>query len=392
MKSFQILFCESVQERLGVLAVEKIMENHDLVLNTLQEYTTDELFYREYYYARISDDPDDMKSFLSRHSPAEINQRRLICPEMFGKTLDTIEYIYLDEHPSDGYLTFEGLYTGKLRFSTMGIGNNVRIEKHNRYSPGFFHSHEFFEAFYVLTGQCTHFINGKKEILKKGTLCFISPDVRHKIEVFDDSIIMNILMQKSTFDDIFFNVIRSQTILSAFFLSSLTKKNRVSHLTFILNDSELEDILLSMYLEELTKDSYTNRLLILQLSLFFMKLVRKYERTAVSSQTDEAMEKNHFQMLSYISDHYKDITLSELADHFHYTHEYCSRLIRQISGQTFQSLLKEIRLRHAESLLLTTSLSIDEISHMVGYENAGTLINVFKKELHTTPGQYRKDG
>ena len=110
-----------------------------------------------------------------------------------------------------------------------------------------------------------------------------------------------------------------------------------------------------MYLEELTKDSYTNRLLILQLSLFFMELVRKYERTAVSSQTDEAMEKNHFQMLSYISDHYKGITLSELADHFHYTHEYCSRLVRQISGQTFQSLLKEIRAGHFRFLFHASS-------------------------------------
>ncbi len=366
------------------------MENYNLILNTLQEYTSDELFYREYYYARNSENPDDMKAFLSRHSPAEVNQRRLICPEMFGKPLNAIENIYLDEHPSGEYLTFEGLYAGKQSFSTMGIGNNVRIEKHNRYSPGFWHSHEFFEAFYVLTGQCTHFINGQTEVLKKGTLCFVSPDVKHKVEVFDDSIILNILMQKSTFDDIFFNVIRSQTILSAYFLSSLTKRSQVSHLTFFLNDPELEEILLSMYLEEYTEDSYTNRLLVLQLSLFFMKLVRKYERTAVSSEINGAMDKNHFQMLSYINDHYKDVTLTELANHFHYTSEYCSRLIRQISGQTFQSLLKEIRLRHAETLLLTTSLGIDEISHMVGYENACTLSNIFKKEHHVTPGQFRK--
>ena len=225
------------------------MENYDMILKNLLEYNMDELFYREYYYARMSPDRHNMEAFLSRHSEAEVNYRHLICPEIFGKTLASIENVYLDEQDNAKDLKFITLYQGKTSIGALKTDHNVDIQKHNRYTPGFFHSHEYFEAFYVLTGSCTHYINNKKEILKKGTLCFISPDIQHKIEVFDDSIIMNIMIQKGTFDDIFFNIIRSQTILAQFFLNSLTSKHNITHMVFHVDDEELEHMLLSTYLE-----------------------------------------------------------------------------------------------------------------------------------------------
>lgn len=368
-----------------------MMENYNMILETLKDYTSDELFYREYYYARTSSNPNDMAAFLSRHTPAEVNSRHLICPELFEKTLETIENVYLDEQTANSHNTFEDLYSGRHNFGVMESKHNVRIQKHNRYSPVFLHSHEYFEAFYVLTGSCTHFICGNQEHLQKGTLCFISPNVKHKIEVLDDSIILNIMIQKNTFHDIFFNIIRSQTILSHFFLDSLTEKNNISHLTFLADDRELEESLLSMYLEEMVEDSYTNKLLSLQLSLFFMKLVRKHERTSSLHLLNDSSSSDRFDMLSYINDHYKTITLNSLAEHFHYTPEHCSRLIRHTTGQTFLSVLKNIRLSRAETLLLNTGLSIEEISHIVGYENSCTLITLFKKEYHVTPGEFRRN-
>lgn len=362
-----------------------------MILDTLKEYTSDELFYREYYYARTSPNHDDMAAFLSRHTLAEANSRHLICPELFGKTLESIENVYLDEQTAASRDTFEYVYSGRLNFGVMESKHNVRIQKHNRFSPVFLHSHEYFEAFYVLTGSCTHFICDKQECLQKGTLCFISPNIKHKIEVLDDSIILNIMIQKSTFHDIFFNIIRSQTILSHFFLDSLTEKNNISHLIFLADDRELEETLLSMYLEEMVEDSYTNKLLNLQLSLFFMKLVRKYERTAHLHLQNDSSSSDRFDMLSYINDHYKTVTLSSLAEHFHYTPEHCSRLIRHTTGQTFLAILKNIRLSRAETLLLNTGLTVEEISHIVGYENSCTLITLFKKEYHVTPSEFRKN-
>lgn len=345
------------------------MENYEMIMKTLQEYNFDELFYREYYYAKYSDNPDALPAFLARHSAEEIKARELICPELSG---------------------FGHTRINESTHYKMDASHNIRIEKHNRYSPVYLHEHEYFECFYVLTGFCNHFINEEESRLAKGTLCFISPNVKHKIGVFDDSIVLNILIQKSTFDDIFFNMIRSQNILSQFFISSLMAKSGISYLIFQLDDSELEQLLLSMMLEEIVEDEYTNRILNSLMGVFFTKLVRKYEKTAIVGRSDSNITEQGLDMLAYINHNYKNISLGSLAEHFNYSPEHCSRIIRQQTGRTFTSLLRHIRLRRAESLLLTTSLSIDDISYMVGYENPSTLISLFKKDYGISPGKFRQ--
>ncbi len=346
------------------------MENSEMVRESLQEFTSDELFYREYYYAKNAGDPAVLADFLNRHSAAEVKARKLLCPELSGKITEVID---------------------EKNYYKMDRQHNIRIEKHNRYAPLFVHAHEYYELFYVLSGSCRHYINGGETTLHKGTLCFISPHVRHQLGVFDDnSIILNILIQRTTFDDIFFNTIRSKNILSQFFMSSLTDTSHISHLLFQLDDAELEDLLLNMILEESVEDKYTNQILNSIMNFFFVKLMRKYEKTAQVYYIGAKPTQAQSDLLAYIYDNYKTVTLEELADHFHYTPEHCSRLLHQITGQTFVSFLRSIRLRRAEGLLLSTSASIEEISALVGYENPGTLISLFKKTYGVSPGQYRK--
>jgi len=73
-----------------------------------------------------------------------------------------------------------------------------------------------------------------------------------------------------------------------------------------------------------------------------------------------------------------------------------------LSPSRFHALYKEIflispkkdliniRIEHAESLLLHTSYSIESIASMVGYSNPFNFIRQFKQIKNITPGQYRK--
>ena len=51
--------------------------------------------------------------------------------------------------------------------------------------------------------------------------------------------------------------------------------------------------------------------------------------------------------------------------------------------------LDENRLQKARSLLVSTSLSINEISQMFGYPSLQYFYSVFKKEYDVTPKEYR---
>lgn len=345
------------------------MPNYSWLLEDLTMYNDDEIFYREYYYAKYSKNPDALQKFLQKHSQEEIIARKLICPELYP-----INTSYLTEF--DRYSKFDSLH-------------DIRIIKHNRYSPSFEHSHDFFELFYVMSGNCLHTINGNTENLKPGTLCFISPEQVHSVGVFNDSIILIIQIKKSTFDDFFFNLLRSNNILTEFFLGNMCAKSNVSHLIFHFFDHELEDLLLSMFLEQEKEDEYTNRLMVNLASLFFIKLVRKFSRSAEIHRNTDPKNKIWIEMLSYINENYSSITLSSLASHFNYSEEHCSRIIKSETGQTFTMILRKIRLTSAEAMLLNTPYSVEHISYKIGYENPCTFGNLFKQEYGISPGQYR---
>jgi AraC-like DNA-binding protein/mannose-6-phosphate isomerase-like protein (cupin superfamily) len=343
------------------------MENYDLVINDLKKYNEEELFYRDYYYARRS--PETLADFLSAHTAEEVKKRKLICPELFK---------------NDTSIQKES------RFFQMENNKNVWIEKHNRYSPVYMHAHEYFEAFYVFSGSCEHTINGQSTVLSEGTLCLIAPYVEHSIGVFDDSIVLNIMMQRSTFDDIFFNELRTHNILSSFFLSNLYTNSKISSLSFHLVDDDLVELLLSMLLEEVVEDNYTFRILSHLISVFLTKVVRRYGKADADYTADSVLNETALNILSYINDHYRNTSLKETASYFGYTEAHCSRLIKSVTGQNFTQLLRNVRMRRAETLLLTTSNSIEEISYMIGYENSATFIRLFKQRNHVTPGKFRQ--
>lgn len=348
------------------------MQNEKLIRDFLHTYTEDEIFYRDYYYAKKAEKekPEVLARFLQQFDPADIIARRLLCPE-----LNPEARIFLSEHP-------EALETY--------LSRDVEVVKHNRYSPLFNHYHSYFEIFYVLEGSCLHYIDHTCTCLKKGTLCFISPDTTHAIEVTDDSIVLNIQIRKSTFADIFFNMLRSRNVLSDFFISNLYGTSQRRFLFFNANDKELEDLILTMVLEEIHEDEYTSRILGNYLSIFCTQLVRKYGRNAEVVNTLQSSNEIMTGILSYLNDNYRTVTLTDVADHFGYTVEHTSRLIKAETGQTFTDFLRSVRIKRAEVMLLNTPWSVEKIGTDVGYETSTSFIKYFKQIHSMTPTQFRK--
>ena len=61
----------------------------------------------------------------------------------------------------------------------------------------------------------------------------------------------------------------------------------------------------------------------------------------------------------------------------HFQEDYFNRLIKSKTGLTYTAYLQDLRLKEAEHLLLTTRLSVDEISQQVGYQNKGYFYKIF---------------
>lgn len=87
----------------------------------------------------------------------------------------------------------------------------------------------------------------------------------------------------------------------------------------------------------------------------------------------------------------EEISLSVLADKFHLNPQYISQLFKSEIGVNFLAYLTNIRMEQAKKLLLTTSLSIAEVSERSGYGDYRVFTKVFKKSEGITPSQYRRD-
>lgn len=93
----------------------------------------------------------------------------------------------------------------------------------------------------------------------------------------------------------------------------------------------------------------------------------------------------------YLQEHLaEEISLTVLAERFHLSAQYISQLFKSEIGVNFLAYLTNIRMEKAKKLLLSSSLSIAEISEQAGYGDYRVFTKVFKKSEGVTPSQYRR--
>lgn len=98
--------------------------------------------------------------------------------------------------------------------------------------------------------------------------------------------------------------------------------------------------------------------------------------------------------LNFLNERYTDSNISAqyIADMYHITPSYFSRLFNERTGCAFPDYLATLRIEKARDLLLREqNKSIQEICEMVGYANSSYFTATFKKKFGITPGQFRKN-
>ena len=101
---------------------------------------------------------------------------------------------------------------------------------------------------------------------------------------------------------------------------------------------------------------------------------------------NEAVER----VVAYLYEQYdQPITLADMADVAILSQFHFARTFREVTGVSPGRFLSAIRLQRAKSLLMTTELTVTDISYMVGYNSLGTFTSRFTKSVGVTPIQYR---
>ena len=86
------------------------------------------------------------------------------------------------------------------------------------------------------------------------------------------------------------------------------------------------------------------------------------------------------------------ITIDDMARTAMFSKFHFSRMFQRVTGISPGRFLSALRLQEAKRLLLTSSLTVADISHLVGYNSIGTFSSRFRMSVGVSPTTYRQYG
>lgn len=261
--------------------------------------------------------------------------------------------------------------------------------RHPRLTRPELHSHDFWEIECVVRGNCVFHFEDELHTLTEGSVCLIAPGSRHDLEIPDDSVVCTVMLRRSSFEAAFFSLMCRDDALSFFFRTNLKVDQGSNYLMFHGQHSQETDIRLCYLLAECYRnDVYSNTCCISYVNLLFAALLRSAGDSPQFYRYQAGADFS--QILHAIRHHYRTLTLTELAEQFHYSKPHLSTLIKQNTGVSFTELIKQIRMSRATEFLLNTELPVFEIAEIVGYHSTDHFARVFRSSFNCSPQEYRK--
>ena len=297
------------------------------------------------------------------------------------------------QNPRDAKVikTMSVVYENQREDRFLLAGNDIAIGRMIRYMPAHWHTNEYFEVYYCLSGRCPIHLESEVIDLKHGSVLILAPRVRHASPCYDDEAVLEYYqLRSSTFDKVFWNQLPADSLMSSFFHQALSHTKHASYLHFErAGDTELEDILGRLEAEYAQPQNYSSQYLNLLMSEFFLLMFRRYEGTAKLPRTGSLYWKHEFSAIfSVIQAHFADMTLSDIAQEFGYSERQINRIVKSCTGDTFSHLVLRLRMERAASLL-EKGAEISAISEACGYSTLSSFYRAFQSYYNCPPAEYR---
>ena len=237
------------------------------------------------------------------------------------------------------------------------------------------HTHSCCELFYITGGTGHFFIEGQIYPVSTNDLIFVNPHIQHTeigvsavpleyIVLGIDGLELSALDQSNnTHCIVNFRSVKD-TIL--FYLQTMLRERESSTPGYETVCQDLTEILIIMFLRQ-AKNSVT-----------LTPILKKSSKLCVSVRR-------------YIDMHYKEnINLDVLAQLSHVSKYYLVHAFTKEYGISPMNYLIQKRIEEAKLLLKNDDFSLSLISRMLGFSSPSYFSQIFKKNEHMTPNEYRK--
>lgn len=250
-----------------------------------------------------------------------------------------------------------------------------------------YHDHTKVKAFYtkpkssfyptfhiVLEGKGELSYKNQKYALSAGDIFFLPPNVRH----------LYLPNAENPYKFIWIGIEGSE-------LSTLLKKKGIDDSTPILhakNNTKMFTILKN-FIDTTSQKNVTEEKM---LSLFFSFFDCIKDVSTTKHKHHKPSSKYVDAIMALINNNYMhaQFTVQSISNIIHVSHSWLCSLFKKETGFSMQSVLINVRLGRAVSLLTEENLPINEISSLCGFSDALYFSARFKKNYGVSPMEYRK--
>lgn len=248
------------------------------------------------------------------------------------------------------------------------------------------HHHDFYEVYFLITGDVTYTIESKLYRVLPGDLLLISPKELHQIYICPERsayeryvlwVDPRVLTRLST---------RQTDLLDCLDPSRPGYRNQLR-----LSPEAQQRIhgMMSDLCEELQEDSYGSDILPeLLLTELLVTINRLAKDTAVSAAEPSSSGEMVSRVVDYISSHYEEsLSLESLADQFYISKYHLSHEFNRQVGTSVHRYIQKKRLLIARDLL-AQGKKPSEVWSPCGFGDYTGFYRAFKAEYGTTPREY----
>lgn len=237
------------------------------------------------------------------------------------------------------------------------------------------HYHEFFELYYLESGERYHMIQDELVVMKPGDFIIFPPYVLHRSFGKENIPFKRIVLYFST------NEIISEDmhleLLNEFGFYNCDRKNSFA----------VHRLLEMMVYEEDTNKVFSKENKKAILNLLLVTILR-YSRAEVKFKDTNRIN----QVIRYIHTNYMDdLKLEDLAKKFFISKYHLARLFKQRTNKTVIQYLNTTRVMNAQRKIMETRKSLTEISNETGFASLTHFSRIFKSETNQTPSEYRRN-
>jgi len=253
------------------------------------------------------------------------------------------------------------------------------------------HWHDELEIGYAKKGRVAVEINQKAYVLEEGNGIFINNGTLHAVAGAGnmEAVFPNILYHASL---VYGN---SESVMYGKYLKQLLTRADIS---FLLLDQSvawqgkiLDFLKESIFAGQCREWGYEFRIRNMLTEIILLILSNCPDDCTMRETADEKDISSIRSMMDFIRGHYaEDIRLSDIAAAAAVGERECIRRFQAFMGKPPKQYVTEIRIRSAEKLLVSTTLSMREIGEMCGFQSSSYFSKVFRDFYGISPKEYRR--